>query len=275
MPTWNERFPFLSSAAKLQLDKRFRACLPAVTQAFGWTPEQAEALQPLGCGNYGCTYLVPGAPQDRAVVKVTTDNLEAHTVNLLLGWGEEKPEGIVHYHGIWQLGQCSVLPKMRAFEYKKHTSPSWDPKVQTVHYRGPGAPYRPVWVISREELPDAWAELQRRGVKQGMLREKLNNLWRYATGYAYQASAPGGIESHSRGIDYDAVAEMLAPVHGVALLEAITWLIERSIGFYDFQKIVNLGWREGTGLVIRDIGFASTQMLADEDPATLGCVCPR
>jgi ribosomal protein S18 acetylase RimI-like enzyme len=273
VPTWDDRFPFLSSAGKKQMQKRLEACYPSISKSLGLSMEQLQSAKPLGCGNFGCTMLVDGLPSEKSVLKATSDNLEAHVVQLLTEWGEDKPKGIVNYEGIWQLGDCSVLPKMRPFEFADEAArkearkyyPERKPQKHT--YRGPGGPYRPVWLIQREELPDVNSHFKGR-IK--LLQAFLFEVYRWAKNRAIDLGAPGASMVRSGfTMDWDAIVKKADAFSGFALIEALDWLMERQIGYYDFQKLANLGWRDGTGLVIRDIGFASTEMQSEKDPAAL------
>ena len=273
MPSSYDRFPFLSASGKKQIEKRFIACWPAVNQTLGIPAEDLINARRLGCGNYGCTYLIPNLPPEKSVLKITTDNLEAHVVNLLTSWGEDKPDGIVHYEGIWQFGQCSVLPKMRPFVYKAYDRMR---QLSIKYYTGLGAPYRPLWLIQREELPDVPKDVQKllraQWAGHGRGTDVLYHLSRWAHEYAMMAGCyPGspGVPSITYKIE-DEVLPRLKDVGGEALMEALKWLYEREIAFFDFQKIANLGWREGTGLVIRDIGFAANTSMGAEDITRLG-----
>ena len=270
MPTWDDRLPFLSSSGRETMLRRYRACQAPIARTLGVSEEQLARAKLLGCGNYGCTFLVEGLPSGRNVIKVTSDNLEAHTIQLLTEWDEKKPEGIVGYHGVWRLGKCSVLPRMRPFVYKRREMYSgWRPQTTWIYYKGPGAPYRPIWVVQREELPDVKGPVRALGVGPKKLQEILYVLQTWARNRARDWGAPGAVGQAMSRISDDEMSERLRPVRGEALMEALDWLMERHIGFYDFTKITNLGWREGTGLVIRDIGFASTEMGSAEDPSVL------
>jgi hypothetical protein len=293
MPTWADRYPFLTSAGKKKMRERYEACLPSISSGLNIPLADLQAAKQLGCGNYGCTFLVPGLVVDRSVLKVTSDNLEAHVVQLLTEWGEDKPEGIVHYGGIWQLGDCSTAgKKLRQFCYKRAMTREEREKVGA-HPRGyltdedfkkteclPGP--RPVWLIQREELPDVHSHFKGRlktkvtgeywkapdKDKPESLQDFLYLLNSWARSRAFDWGLPG-FRQNIPHYNEDPVREAAEKFHGVALMDALDWLMERSIAYFDFQKIVNLGWREGTGLVIRDIGFASTEMNSEEDPKRL------
>lgn len=275
MPTWDQRLPFLGSHGREQIKRRFMGCAPVVAQTLGIPVENVYKAKPLGCGNYGCTYLVDGLPADRSVLKVTSDNLEAHIVNQFLSYpGDMPPDGIVRYHGIWRLGKCGILPRMKWLTWKtqgRHPQYGYPTPGQTVRYEGEGAPYRPAWVIQREELGDVLPELKKRGVGKKKLADALDGLWRYVrklqvqSGLRKQMAGEGYI--YQNAPSYEDLEKDLKAVHALALLEAEEWLIERSIKFEDFQKIANLGWRDGTGVVIRDIGFADTT--TSVEPATV------
>jgi len=280
MPTVMDRLPFLGTSGREQLARRVAACAPAIAQGFGLSESWLQDARKLGCGNFGCAYLLSGVPADRAVLKFTSDNLEAHTVALLRSWGERKPDGIVKYGRIYLLGNCAVLPRARPFVYKHpHTK-------QQVRWRGPGAPYRPVWAIEREELPDVAAALKAARIKKSELTSWLYTVHRWAQDLAvdYIGRRPyfrGFYDESDRARTRDKLfdadgepSEETRRMGGAELLHTIEWLLERQIAFFDFVKIANLGWREGTGLVIRDIGYASTELdFEDEDaPGRLGGV---
>lgn len=259
MATWEQRLPFLGSSGREQIQRRFMGCAPVVAAKLGIPVENVYKSKKLGCGNYGCTFLVDGLPADRSVLKVTADNLEASVVNQFLSYpGDPPPPGIVKYSGIWRLGKCGILPRMRYFTYKMPYSP-YSGGGQTVRYIGEGAPYRPAWVIQREELPDVLPELKKRGVGQKKLKDALFVLWQHVrklqvqSGLRQQGDADYWIRQAPA---YEHLEKVLKAVHASALLEAEEWLTERSIKFEDFQKIANLGWRDDVGVVIRDIGYA-------------------
>lgn len=258
MPTWDDRTPFLSSAGRAQLQKRVAACAPSIAQGFDLPESWLTDAKLLGCGNYGCSYLLAERPPERGVLKATADNLEAHTVALLGSWGERKPDGIVQFGRIRKLGKCSVLPRMR-----------W--------------PHRTIWIMEREELPDVMPVLKQRGVKKSELTSFLYLVHRWAKDLAanyignrreFQRfyTPADRQQTYARLFEDDGTPTEATTRFGAAeLLHSIEWLLERQIAFFDFVKIANLGWREGTGLVIRDIGYSSTdQDMEDEDrPAQL------
>lgn len=251
MPTWDNRLPFLTSAGKTQIRNRYDACRPNVSRELRIPAEALANAKMLGCGYYGCTYLVEGLPPDRNVLKVTSDNLEAHVVNLIVSYpNDPPPAGIVHYEGIWLLGKCSILPRMKSFIYKPANMYS------PIMWRGEGAPYRPAWLIQREELPDVGHPLKRLGISQKKVKDAIFILYKFARELFYDQGIMKTGSPFGR-VDYDQLEKTLASVYGTELLRAIEWLAERQIAYLDFQKLANLGWREGTGLVIRDIGFSS------------------
>lgn len=267
MPTWDKRLPFLGSSGRVQIQRRFMGCAPVIAKTLQLPVENILNAKPLGCGNYGCTYLVDGLPADRSVLKVTADNLEAGVVNQFLRYpGDPPPPGIVKYSGIWRLGQCAVLPRMRPLTWKMYPRHPqygftlWNSQPTTVRYMGEGAPYRPAWLIQREELPDVLPELKKRGVSHKKLKDALAALYSFTKKLQLDA----GLERRSAGqsyiysnvLPYEDLEKELEKVHARALLEAEEWLTDRSIKFEDFQKIANLGWRDDVGVVIRDIGFA-------------------
>lgn len=295
MPTWNDRFPFLGSAGRVKIKARFEQCYPAVAKELGLSLDQLTSAKALGCGNYGCTILVSGLPKEKSVLKATSDNLEANVVQLLTEWGEKKPQGIAHYEGIWILGDCSKLARMQPFKFSANKRVPYEVSGRTYYewrrvteyYKGPGAPYRPVWLIQREELPDVDSHFK------GKLKSKSNrtatgsgdynkpeslqdflsllNEWAHkrAVDYGISASKGWGARWHAGPTD-DIINAAAEKFHALELVNALDWLYERDIGFFDFTKIANLGWRDGTGLVIRDIGFASTEMVSGEDTKQLG-----
>lgn len=278
MPTVMDRLPFLGTSGRTQLARRVEACAEAIGKGFDLPSSWLQDAKKLGCGNFGCAYLLANAPADRGVLKFTADNLEAHTVALLRSWGERKPDGIVRYGRIYLLGNCAVLPRARPFVYKHpHTG-------QQVRWQGPGAPYRPVWAIEREELPDVLPALKARGVKKQELESWLFTVLRWAQDLAvdyigrrpyFRAFHDESDRARTRDQLFNAdgtPSEATVRFGGAELLYAIEWLLERQIAFFDFAKLANLGWREGTGLVIRDIGYSSTELeYEDEDaPSRLG-----
>ncbi len=260
------RLPFIDARGRSVLKERLAACAPDVSKSFGIPLERLAAMKELGCGNYGCTFLLPGYARDKSVLKVTTDNLEANAAHYLSREGNY-PEGVVRVWKVAQLGKCSVLKHMRPFVYKvpeDWDNPRRDNRQPTTLYRGPGAPYRPAWVLWREELEDAWPKLQKRGVKQLALKRALDALFRYIMDYAINTSFVRR-KSMFAAPERRTVYEELRPVQGERLLEACEWFVENDMVYLDFRKLVNLGWRDGTGLVIRDVGFteAGTDNLED------------
>lgn len=250
MPTWNQRSPFLTRHGRAQTQQRFAACASSMAGVFNIPTKNLMGAKLLGCGNYGCTYLVRGLPADRNVLKVTTDNLEAGIVNEFLQ-NDQPPDGIVRYYGIWRLGKCAALPSMR------------------------GA-HRPAWLIQREELKDVLPQLQRQGVNRKKLEYVLDLLLKYTE----KLYVTAGLEPRTdefgeepfyifdEAPDYDDLEKELRAVRGLALLDAIHWLADRNIKFKDFQKVANLGWRTSTGLVFRDMGLANSEA-ENPPPATL------
>ena len=250
-----DRLPFIDARGRSVLKERFAACAPDVAKKFGIPLERLQSMRELGCGNYGCTFLLSGYPREKAVLKVTTDNMEANAAYYLTREGNY-PEGVVRVWDVTQLGKCSVLKHMRPFVYKvpeDWDNPRRDGRQPTTLYQGPGAPYRPAWVLWREELEDAWPKLQARGVKQFTLKSALDALFRYILSYSENTSF--GKRSRLHAPERRDVYEELRPVKGERLLEACEWFVESDMVYIDFRKIVNLGWRDGTGLVIRDVGF--------------------
>jgi len=267
MPSLNDRFPWLSTAGKDTLRRRFAACHEPIARRLGLAEADVAAGEELGVGNYGIVYALPALPGE--VIKITTDNLEAATVQSLLEWGEAKPPGIVRYGDIWQLGKCSVLPRMRAFAYNADRGFDWHGRPRHVqpktYYAGPGSPFRPAWVIRRESLPDAWPALKALGVKQADLRRTLFKLRIWAT----QRATEHGLKAppfHTWVAPPETFNRDINAAHCASLQDALDWLLERGVRFLDFTKLANLGWRDGTGVVIRDIGFASTRYGPDEMP---------
>jgi len=253
--TWDKRLPFVDTAGRKRIVERAMACAGLIAEQIGVPEAAVHNARLLGCGNYGCTLLIEGLPRDRAVIKVTSDNLEANAAKQISEDGTRRHEpGLVQIHKVFRLGKCSVMPGMRPFVFK-HAATG-----QTVTYRGGGTPYRPLWVIQREEIDDAWPRLKALGVKQAAATEALGVIWRYATDLAAFQTSFGRFRHHSiaRPASED-VDRAMALVHGHALVNAIDWLVERDMSWLDMRKIINLGWREGrtredTGLVIRDIG---------------------
>lgn len=71
-----------------------------------WVPQQAASrgskihVEELGCGHYGC---VMPTEDPEVVCKITSDVTEATFVVAAATLKDEPPEGIVRYHGIYQL----------------------------------------------------------------------------------------------------------------------------------------------------------------------------
>lgn len=247
----SDRFPFIDARGRAILKERLAACAPEVARKFGIPVERLRDMRELGCGNYGCTFLLSGYPREKAVLKITSDNMEANAA-LYLSQEGDPPEGVVRVWNVTQLGKCSVLKGMRPFSYQPPGD--WrQPSPPKKFYKGPGAPYRPAWVLWREELEDAWPKLRAMGVKQFALKSALDSLFRYILSYGENTSF--GKKTAFGSPDRRDVYEELRPVKGERLLEACEWFVENDMLYLDFRKIVNLGWRDGTGLVIRDVGY--------------------
>lgn len=90
MPTWDNRFPFLGTSGRKQLQRRYAACELPMARGLEVSPEQLREAKLLGCGNLGSGYRVPGLPADRCVLDVTSDNPKAYVVHLLLSWGDSR-----------------------------------------------------------------------------------------------------------------------------------------------------------------------------------------
>jgi len=194
-------------------------CGPAVEKAFGLRAGSIRRAKKLGCGYYGCAYLLPAQPAERGVVKVTSDPLEANAVMALSKLKKKGPlpAGVLRIHGVRELGKCAVA----------------------------GRDVRTLWAIWREELDDAWPEVRKRGMKLSEFDALLDGLSDYMevkTGRA--AFGPTRRE----------IQERLAAIRGVALLETCEWLLRHGLFALDVVKPDNIGWRPDTGLVIRDIG---------------------
>lgn len=284
MPTWNDRLPLINTAGRKQVIARTMACASLIAERIGVPTISVENARVLGCGNYGCTLLVEGLPRDRNVLKVTADNLEANAAKAIVEDGTAENEaGLPRIHQVFRIGKCSVLPRMRAFEYvppKDRLAAHLNPGAQhKVHWKGPGAPFRPLWVLQREELDDAWPALQKLGVKQQQAKGCLFSIYQYAKYLTEVQTSFGRPSAHTRQGIGDRFNEQLdreiKRVHGQALVGAIEWLIERDMSWLDMQKIANLGWRPGVGLVIRDIGFTASGQDELEDIETVGGVAGK
>jgi hypothetical protein len=233
---WEDRAPFLDTAGRGRVDKRFRSCAAAVEGAFGLSRGAIRRAKKLGCGYYGCAYLLPAQPPSRAVIKVTTDPLEANAVMHLLKLkrrGKGSPAGLLRIHGVRELGRCAVT----------------------------GRDTRTLWAIWREELDDAWPEVKKRGVRLRDFEAALEDLVSY-------------LEVHSSrsmfGPTRQEVVELLEPVGGLALIEACEWLVRHGLFALDVVKPSNLGWRDKTGLVIRDIGATEAEKDVRKDIRKVG-----
>lgn len=247
--TYDHRFLFLDSAGRKRLLERAMACAPAIAERLRVPQAAVRNARLLGCGNYGCTLLVEGLPRNKAVIKITADNMEANAaLQIVEDYLAEQEEGLIKIEQVFQLGKCSALPGMRPFTFKNPVLG------RTVQMRGP----RPLWVLQREELDDAWPRLQAMGRKKREVDAAMNIIWSYAFVLA------GERVTYKRGSRYmsrpkaEDLDKALDYVHGHALLGALEWLIERDMVWLDMRKVINLGWREGTGLVIRDVGFTES-----------------
>lgn len=268
MITYNDRFPPLDAAARKRLAERFMACAPAVAKKIGVSEHAVRNARMLGCGYYGCTYLVEGLPRDRAVLKVTTDNMEGNAAQQIVEDGTARHEaGLPKISSVFRLGQCSVLPGMRPFVF---TPPRFGPSRMKTYYKGPGAPYRPVWVIQREELDDAEPHLRARGLKKAAIDKAIDVIWRYGSDLSSVQTSFGRRRTGIRRPTPDELDTAMVVLKAEALINAIDWLAERDMAWLDMRKLANLGWREGSGLVIRDIGFTESGGDYLEDIETIG-----
>ena len=268
--TSEKRLPFIGTEGRKKVVERALAFAPNLAEAFRIPEAAIRASQLLGCGNYGCTLLVPGLPRDRSVLKITSDNLEGNAAARILEEGDA-PAGIVKIHKVVRLGRCSINSRMRPLEYKQAVAP-FGGRTQTVRYMGPGAPYRPLWALQREELDDAWPHLKALGVKKIDVDNATMVFSRFARDLMMYNTSFGrpnrfGYAMKPDGDEIDAAAKL---VHGEALVEAIEWLIERDMSWLDMRKVVNLGWRPGTGLVIRDVGATEAGANVLDDIETVG-----
>lgn len=268
MPTMNDRLPVLlkmeDEDAQALLDARIEACAPSIAAGFGLPESWLTTAKHFGCGSFGCAYgLKTKTSAGYNVLKITGDNMEGHTIALLHTLGK-KPPGIVRYGRIFQLGGCSVTPGLGPFVYRNYTT------AQEVSYTGPGAPYRPLWVVEREELPNVLPVLKRRKLNRAQVEMYLATLVRWASDRATQLvpelkfGRPFHTD-HDRTMAYLKFYEEDGSYTGLtkqmgaeSLLEAIDWLFAHKIIFLDFGNSENLGWRKGTGLVIRDIGYSAS-----------------
>lgn len=238
--TWEDRASFLDPAARRRVNERFLSCAPAVEKAFRLPSGSIGRSQKLGCGYYGCAYLLKGQPRARAVVKVTSDPLEANAVENLLKLkkrqkGGKMPAGLLRLHAVRELGKCALK----------------------------GRDVRTLWAIWREELDDSWPEVKKLGVRYKDYDERLETLVSYLEARAGQSVgflAP----------DRDEVKELLEPIKGLELLRACEWLIAHGMFALDVVKPDNIGWREGTGLVIRDIGATEAERDVRKDIPRVG-----
>ncbi len=261
--TWDKRLPFLDTEGRKRVVERAMACAGAIAKQIGVPEDAVRNARLLGCGNYGCTLLIEGLPRDRSVIKVTSDNLEANAAQQIVeDYTAPQEAGLVQIHKVFRLGKCAVLPKMRPFVFTpqpRYTAYGVQPSTK-MSYRGPGAPYRPLWVIQREELEDAWPRLKALGVRKAEADKALSIIFNFAQDFAEFHTTFGG---RRRGWTKLPSAEDLSVaakvVRGEALVSAIEWLVERDMAWLDMRKVINLGWRDGVGLVIRDIGFTAAE----------------
>lgn len=273
--TYDDRFPFLDSAGRKRLLERAMACAGPIAERLKVPEAAVRNARLLGCGNYGCTLLIEGLPRDKAVLKITSDNMEANAaLQIVDDYTAPQEDGLLKIEQVFQLGKCSVLPGMRPFSYTKQAmSGSYYGQAtkSSVHYRGPGAPYRPLWVIQREELDDAWPRLQAMKRKKKDVDDALHVIWSYASNLAEdQVTHKRGSRHRMPGPTHERLDAALAVVEGSALLGALEWLIERDMSWLDMRKVVNLGWRPGTGLVIRDIGFTEASRNVLDEVESVG-----
>lgn len=233
--TWDDRAPFLDPAGRKRVERRFKGCGPAIEKAFKLEAGSIRKAKKLGCGYYGCAYILPKQPESHAVVKVTSDPLEANAVMALqkLGKKEKLPSGLLRIHGVRVLGKCSVS----------------------------GRDVRTLWAIWREELDDAWPEVKKRGVLLRDFDALLEELADYMEVRAKKA-AFGPSRSEIEG--------PLREIEGGALLETCEWLLRHGLFALDVVKPDNIGWRPGTGLVIRDIGATEAKKDVRGDIAKIG-----
>lgn len=238
--TWEDRAPFLDSAGRRRVNERFLSCAPAIEKAFRLPSGSIGRSQKLGCGYYGCAYLLKKQPAARAVIKVTSDPLEANAVENLLKLkrkqkGGKMPAGLLRLHAVRELGKCAVK----------------------------GRDVRTLWAVWREELADAWPEVKKRRVRYSDFDERLETLVSYL-------EAKAGQSVDFLAPDREDVKELLRPIEGLELLRACEWLIEHGLFALDVVKPDNIGWREGTGLVIRDIGATEAKRDLRKDIARVG-----
>lgn len=257
--TWEKRLPLIDAAGRKKVVERAQACAPQIAEKIGVSVDRVSNARLLGCGNYGCTLLLEGLPRDRAVIKVTSDSLEANAAARILEEGDA-PDGIVKIHKVFRLGRCSVQPRMRPFTYREAR------EGRQVSWRGPGAPYRPLWVIQREELDDAWSHLKGR-VKQSEVTKSLDVINTFAMDIKENWTSFGRPGRTRLAVSDEDLRNAAKKIHGEKLVEAIDWLGNADMSWLDMRKVINLGWREGTGLVIRDVGAteAGTDMLESID----------
>lgn len=227
--TWEDRASFLDPAARRRVNERFMSCGHAIEKAFGLPSGTLSRSKKLGCGYYGCAYLLKGSPRSRAVVKVTSDPLEANAVENLLKLkrkqkGGKMPAGLLRLHAVRELGKCAVK----------------------------GRDTRTLWAVWREELDDSWPEVKKRGIRYKDFDERLETLVSYL-------EARAGQSAEFLAPDREEVKELMTPIEGLELLRACEWLIEHGLFALDVVKPDNIGWRAGTGLVIRDIGATEAE----------------
>lgn len=233
--TWEDRAPFLDAAGRRRVHARFLGCGPAIEKAFRLPSGAIRRAKKLGCGYYGCAYLLPKQPESHAVVKVTSDPLEANAVRALekLKKKSKLPAGVLRLHGVRELGKCAVK----------------------------GRDVRTLWAIWREELDDAWPHVRERGVKLREFDALLEELADYMELRAGKAAF---------GPERSEVRARLGKIEGQALLEACEWLMEHGLFALDVVKPDNIGWRQGTGLVIRDIGATEAERDVRKEIARVG-----
>ena len=109
--TYDDRFPFLDSAGRKRLLERAMACAGPIAERLKVPEAAVRNARLLGCGNYGCTLLIEGLPRDKAVLKITSDNMEANAaLQIVDDYTAHQEDGLLKIEQVFQLGKCSVLP---------------------------------------------------------------------------------------------------------------------------------------------------------------------
>lgn len=238
--TWEEdRSAFLNSRGRQRVHARFLACSESLERSFKLPEGILFRARRLGCGFFGCAYLLPKMPSSMAVIKVTTDPLEANVAHRISvsrpsssgsSRGKIKdrrrPAGLVVVHAVRALGSCAALTAMKT----------------------------PLWAIWREELPDAWSVLRQHGIKRRNFMIVLQALAYYLDDKSDRLSFNSFRTDFLYAPERDDLVVMLERVGGIPLLEACEWLLEHDMFTIDVIKPENIGWRSGTGLVLRDVG---------------------